>query len=123
VTFRLSTDALLDASDALIGDCFASPIASSASGPCSEPAGTVPAGFAGLAPGEMLGVHLFACADSLAIVPESDESNNCASVPTVLVPEPAASIQGLAGLVALWLLRRRRGRARSALRGWRRLRI
>jgi hypothetical protein len=108
VTFLLSVDATLDPGDVLIGDCFTSAIPATAASPCDEDAAAIPAGFGGITPDTQIDVHFFSCADSLAIIPEADESNNCEQVQTILVPEPSSILQLIVGLACLHAMHWRR---------------
>jgi hypothetical protein len=104
VRFHLSTDATFDEQDWPVGDCFTSAIEGGSSDVCSDNESVVPAELAS-ATGPY---YWIACADSLDVVAEADETNNCAAA-TVLIPEPSRiSLQTGALLVigAILALRR-----------------
>ena len=108
VRFRLSSDALVDPEDYSLGDCFANPVPSGGGQGCVVTV-TIPSELAEF-PGFY---HFVACADSLEVVDEGDENDNCVSQP-VAVPEPsgfAGRCTALLVVAASALARRRRGTA------------
>ena len=109
VRFHLSIDPTLDADDVSVGDCFVPAIGGGAGDVCSDDEAIVPADFAGQ-PGPY---YWIACADSLEVVAEGDEANNCEAA-TVAIPEPSLiALQGTAmvSIASIAALRRRARRA------------
>lgn len=99
VRFHLSTDAVLDAEDTTLAECFVDAIANAGSDDCSPQDAVIPNEVDG-APGEL---HFITCADSLDLVQEGDESNNCVAE-VVMIPEPGALAAGSVALVAVILV-------------------
>jgi uncharacterized repeat protein (TIGR03806 family) len=107
-TVHLSEDMILDPeSDLLLLDCFVGELAGGAGKACARAGGSeIPDTPFGLPPGESADYHWIACADSLALVLEGDETNNCNSIP-VTIPEPSLPLAQLLVLGFLAVTRRR----------------
>ncbi|MCR9097044.1 MAG: PQQ-dependent sugar dehydrogenase [bacterium] len=112
VRFHLSADAVLDAEDTTLAECFVDAIGNAGSDDCTPQNAAVPSEVDG-APGEF---HFITCADSLDLVREGDESNNCVAE-VVMIPEPGALAAGAVAVVTTLLTvgLRRRGESASSI--------
>jgi len=107
-TVHLSEDTILDPeSDLLLLDCFVAELDPGPGKACARVGGAqIPDEPFGLPPGESADYHWIACADSLGLVLEGDETNNCTSTP-ITIPEPPLLLTHLLAATLLAATRRR----------------
>lgn len=117
VAFYLSLDEALDPSvDPLLGSCFAGPVSAAGLEACSDDDLVRLSDF--IAPPPPGGETWFwiACADSLELVLEGDETDNCGTAEVLIqAPEPARGLAAVALLTLVTLRRMRRPRAPTSL--------